>query len=96
LAINERLGTDFRLTRLACTDDLDETMDRDFNLLAEVQVPNIGWHWFEAAQNAAELPQLPFTEQQSPKELPTHIAFVLDAAPHFQSVDVGVQIPNLG
>jgi hypothetical protein len=59
-----------------------------------VQVPKFGWHKFEVAQKAAELPQFPFTEQQFPKELPRHMAFTVEADPHFPSVETGVHVPK--
>lgn len=42
------------------------------------------------------LPQLPFTEQQFPNELPLHVAFTAEADPHLPSGDiVGVGIEEL-
>lgn len=41
------------------------------------------------AQKAIELPQLPFTEQQFPNELPLHVALTVDADPHFPSGEMG-------
>lgn len=61
-----------------------------------VQVPKLDWHRFETAQKAGVFPQFPFTEQQSPKELPRHIAFTVEAEPHFLSVETGVQVPKAG
>lgn len=60
---------------------------------SQVQVPNSGWHKFDALQNASVLPQFPFTEQQFPGVLPRQMAPTDEAAPHFPSVEGALQVP---
>ena len=66
------------------------------SILIGEHVPKPDWHALSIAQNAAVLPQLPFTEQQLPNVLPIQDAFVVDAEPHLPSILIGVHFPNKG
>lgn len=60
----------------------------------DVHVPKSGWNPPARLQAPeAEVPHIPLDEQQSPNALYKHISLLAEAAPHFPSVDTGVQLP---